>query len=168
MRPSLFLLAALMLIPAVPASADTATETVGFSINVEPVFLVTSDSEEGGNIPLGPVGPGGGTSTKSATVSVRTNSGRPYRIIQRLEQKLLNDRGAGVAEEPVLFTVTDGVNGGRSEVRQPAPLTTERTVIFSSDSGEPDDFRILYTVSSGRMIPAGSYRARVVIEEEMR
>ena len=147
----------------------TATETVGFSVNIEPVFVVNSSAEGGGNIDLGPVGPGEPPASRVARVSVRSNTGRPYRITQRLEQALQGDRGSEFGEEPVLFTVTDGRSGGKSEVSAPASLTPQPVTIFTSGpGGESDDFTIVYTVSSRRLIPAGSYRARVIIEEEFR
>ena len=155
---------------AAPGFAQgTATETVGFSINIEPVFVVNSSAEGGGNIDLGSVGPGEPPASRIARVSVRSNTGRPYRIVQRLEQKLQGDRGSDLGEEPVLFTVTDGAQGGRSEVNSPTPLTPQPVTLFTSGPrGESDDFTIVYTVSSRRLIPAGSYQARVILEEEFR
>lgn len=147
----------------------TATETVGFSVNVEPLFVVNTSAEGGGNIDLGPAGPGEPPASRVARVSVRSNTGRPYRITQRLEQRLQGDGGSGLEEEPVLFTVTDGADGGRSEVKSPTPLTPDPVTLFTSGpEGESDDFTVVYTVSSRRLIPAGSYRARVIIEEEFR
>ncbi len=148
----------------------TATETVGFSVNIDPVFVVNVSAEGGGNIDLGPVGPGEPPASRIARVSVRSNTGRPYRITQRLEQRLQGNGGSDLEEEPVFFTVTDGVNGGRSEVKSPTPLTPEPVRLFTSGpGGESDDFTVVYTVSSShRLLPAGSYRARVIIEEEFR
>ncbi len=148
----------------------TATETVGFSVNVEPVFVVNSSAEGSGSIDLGPVGPGDPPASRVARVSIRSNTGRPYRIVQRLEQRLQGAGGSDLEEEPILFTVTDGAQGGRSEVRSSTPLTPQPVTLFTSGpGGESDDFTILYTVSpSQRLIPAGNYRARVIIEEEFR
>ena len=159
--------AALLFFPASSLAQGTATETVDFTISVEPVFVMNSSSEEGGNIRLGPVGPGESPASGMAAVSVRSNTGRLYRIVQRLEQNLLNERGSDFTEDPVLFTVTDGANGGHSEVKSPAVLTTQPVVLFASGpEGESDDFRIAYSVSSKKLVPAGTYRARVLIEEE--
>ena len=160
-RGSILLVAALLLGIAAPALAQgTATETVGFSVNIEPVFAVNVSAENGGNIDLGPVGPGEPPVSRIARVSVRSNTGRPYRIVQRLEQKLQGE---------TLFTVTDGVNGGRSEANSPTPLTSQPVALFASGpGGESDDFTVVYAVSSRHLIPAGSYRARVILEEEFR
>ncbi len=146
----------------------TTTETVGFSISIEPVFVVKDSSEEGGNIELGPLSPGEQPAPKRANISVRTNRGRPYRIAQRLEQNLLNEKGSGLPEEPVLFSATDGRRGGQSQVKTPAPLATQPAVLFSSNpEGESDDFTVTYSVSSRQMVSAGSYRARILLEEEI-
>ena len=155
---------------AAPGFAQgTATETVGFSVTLEPIFVVNSSAEGGGNIDLGPVGPGEPPASRIARVSVRSNTGRPYRIVQRLEQRLQGNRESDLGEEAVLFTVTDGIHGGRSEVNSPTPLTPQSVTLFTSGpGGEPDDFTVVYTVSSRRLIPAGSYQARVILEEEFR
>ena len=154
--------------PVSPARAQgTATETVGFSIQVEPVFVVESTSDQGGNLEF-QMKPGE-TVSRSARVSVRSNAGRPYRILQRLEQPLMSGSSGDAAEQPVLFVVTDGVRGGRSEVKSPQPLTTQPTVVFESGrEGESDDFTITYSVSPKHLVPAGSYQARILIEEEFR
>lgn len=164
------LAAAALLCFAGPILAQgTATETVGFSVNIEPVFAVNSSAEGGGNIDLGSVGPGEPPASRVARVWVRSNTGRPYRIIQRLEQRLQGSGGSDLEEEPILFTVTDGAQGGRSEVGSPIPLTTQPVTLFTSGpGGESDDFTVVYTVSSRGLIPAGSYRARVIIEEEFK
>ncbi|GEM_PF-2305969 len=168
--PALTWAALSLCFPGHGLAQGTATETVGFSVNVEPVFVVNSSAEGGGNIDLGPVGPGEPPASRVARVSIRSNTGRPYRITQRLEQRLQSDGGSDLQEEQVLFTVTDGVSGGRSEVSSPTPLTPQPVTLFTSGpQGESDDFTIVYTVSSSRrLIPAGSYRARVIIEEEFR
>ncbi len=133
----------------------TATETVGFSIQVEPVFKVESTSDQGGNIEF--------------PLRIGEPISRPPRILQRLEQPLSNEKGADMAEEPVMFTVTDGVQGGRSEVKAPQPLTTQPVVLFTSGpEGASEDFTVTYSVSSKQLVPAGSYRARILIEEEFR
>ena len=173
MRGNLFVLLALPLILVVLGSPrglaqGTSTETVGFSINIEPVFVMKGSAEKGGNVELGPLRPGEQPAPGRATVSVRTNRGRPYRIVQRLEQNLLNEKGSDLSEEPVLFSATDGTRGGRSEAKAPVPLTTQPAILFSSNpEGGSDDFTVTYSVSSRQMVPAGSYRARVLLEEEI-
>ncbi len=162
------LAAALLCIGGSSLARGTSTETVGFSLKIEPVFVVKDSSEEGGNIELGPLLPGEQPAPKRANISVRTNRGRPYRITQRLEQNLLNEKGSGLSEEPVLFSATDGRRGGQSEAKTPAPLTTQPAVLFSSNpEGESDDFTVTYSVSSSQMVSAGSYRARILLEEQI-
>jgi len=145
--------------PGRAPAQGTATETVGFSIQIEPVFTVNSASEEGGTIDLGPVGPDQSPVSRRAVVSVRSNTGRPYRILQRLEE----DPG----KAQILFSVTDGVNGGRSRVSSPTALTLQPVEIFSNPQGISDQFHVTYSVSSD-LLPAGEYRARILIEEELR
>jgi len=153
----------------VPVFADvTATETISFKITIKPVFVVETQSEEGGNITLGPLLPGGEEAFRTAEVIVQTNRGRPYAIRQHLEQELLSERGFIFPSKQIRFAVSDGMSGGRSEVegRQPLPMTP--IVVFSSTAqGDADRFTISYFTDAKRVIPAGSYRARILIEGEL-
>ncbi len=156
--------------PPGPALAQgTATETVGFSIQIEPVFSLRSRAEQGGTVNLSRSGPEQGASTtRTAVVTVRNNTGRPYRITQRLEQNLVTGSGADLQEGPVYYTVSDGVNGGGSEVKSPVPLTTQLAVVFTSGpKGESDEFRISYSLAR-ELVRAGQYQARILIEEDLR
>ena len=113
------------------------------------------------------MGPGEPQASATARVTVHTNRRRPYQIIHRLEQPLLSEQGFKLTE-PVLYSVSDGTHGGRSEITSLQPLTSDPTVIFSSNKrGDADQFVISYSSSAGQIIPAGSYRARVLIEEKV-
>ena len=168
-RGLMFLLAA-CLIPSAARAQGTATETIGLEINIEPVFFVESSSEAGGNLELEPAQFGESSASQTATVVIHTNQGRPYRILQRLEQDLLSERGFELSKEQVLFLVSDGIHGGRSEVKSPQPLTTDSVVVFTSSAkGDADQFTILYSSTPSReVVPSGTYRARLFIEEESR
>lgn len=165
-RPLVFVL--LLLAPALALAQGTANETVGFSIQIEPVFSLRSTPEEGGTIDLSRSGASAVSPSKIAKVVVRSNTGRPYRITQRLEQKLVGGGGSTLQEEPVYFTVSDGANGGSSQVKSPTPLSTQTAVIFTSNpKGESDEFRISYSLTR-ELVKAGRYQARIIIEEEIR
>lgn len=147
-------------------AAETALETIEFRVQIEPVFHVKSDSKGAGNVRLGPVTPGGRQALDTARIIVSTNRGRPYRILQYLGQEFMSERGFPL-KESVRFQVSNGINGGQSEAPSPRPLTSERTVIFSNPRGTSDQFTISYFGSTDGVIPAGRYRAPIVIEEEL-
>ena len=157
------------LFPAACAHAqDSASETLAFEIHIEPVFVVESGSEESGNVNLGPLR-SDETASQTTRVVVHTNRTQPYRITQHLEQNLLSNHGFDLSEEPILFSVSDGLHGGKPEVTGAQALTTEPMVIFSSSpDGAADEFTITYSSASRKLIPAGIYRARLLIEGELR
>lgn len=147
-------------------AAETALETIEFRIQIDPVFHVETDSKEAGNVQLGPVTPGNPQALDTARVIIHTNRGRPYRIVQYLGQEFMSERGFPLRKD-VLYSVSNGTHGGHSEVSSPQPLTSEHTVIFSNKEGVSDQFTISYFGSTDKVIPAGRYRAPIVIEEEV-
>ncbi len=145
---------------------DTATQTLHFEVHIEPVFYVESSSEEGGaSIQLGPILPHAGPAVQRAKVVIHANRPGPYQIHQWLEQKLTNEEGEDLEE--IQFVVSDGVEGGRSEIKSPIRLTTDPTILFSSPGG-PDQFTITYSSSAKGIIPSGKYRARIQIEGKLK
>lgn len=164
------LLAALVLFTCPAALAqETATETRELRIHIQPVFYVETDADAEGDVKLSSAAVSGGQYTDTSRVRVHTNSGRPYRVTHRLEQAMLSNRGSALPERQILFTVSDGERGGRSGVTSPQPLTQDPAVIFtSSDRGDADEFTISYFTTSQRMVAAGTYRAKILIDGELR
>lgn len=158
-------LAILLLSSSPSRAADTALETIEFRIQIEPVFHLETDSKQAGNVQLGPLVPGDRQALDTARIIVHTNRGRPYRIVQYLGQELMSERGFSLKGK-VLFSVSNGIHGGRSEVDSLQPLTTKQTVILSNKEGVSDQFTISYFAASEGVNPAGYYRAPIVIEEE--
>ncbi len=151
------------------ASAQgTATETIGMEINIEPAFSVeTTADQAGGNIELGPLLPHG-SATQTAHVIVYTNRGQPYRITQHLKQDFQNEFGAEFDPSGMLFSVSNGLHGGQSEVTDLTPVKNGPTVIFTSNRrGDADEFTITYAAKPKKLIPAGRYRAQIKIEGEI-
>lgn len=158
-----------LLFPSSSAAAqETATEVRELKIQIQPVFYVESDADAGGNIDLESAWAGGGSTSDTVRVKVHTNRGVPYRIVQQLEQDLLSERGHRLSEKQVLFSVSDGLHGGQSEVKGPRALAKDRLVIFTSNrQGDADEFTLSYLNSSKKMVPAGTYRARILIDGEL-
>lgn len=147
---------------------SSAVSTISFEINIEPVFALKQSSREGGNVTLGPVLPGKGTVIGTVDVNISTNQGIPYRITHELESNFMSEKGYILPSEKVRFSVSEGVNGGRSEVMGEQPLAKEKMVIFSSNSrGDGDQFTVTYFVGEQKIIPAGRYRAQINIKEQI-
>ncbi len=159
-------MALLLVFSPAARAAETALETIEFRIRIDPVFHVETDSKEAGNVRLGPVTPGNPQAIDTARIIVRTNHGRPYRIVQYLGQEFMSEGGFPLKDR-VLFSVSNGTQGGQSQVSSPQPLTSERVVIFLNKEGVSDQFTISYFGTTDKVIPAGRYRAPIVIEEEL-
>ena len=162
-HPAFFWLGSMALLLAFsPAAraAETDLETIEFRIQIEPVFHLETDSKEAGNVRLGPVTPGNPQALDTARIIIHTNRSRPYRIVQYLGQEFMSERGFSLKDK-VLFSVSNGANGGQSQANSPQPLTSERVVIFSNKQGTSDQFTISYFGTTDEVIPAGHYRAPI-------
>lgn len=164
-----FLMITLLSVTPLARAQETATENVQFQIRIQPVFVVETDSEQAGSIQLKTLGVEGVRVSDTARIRVHTNEGKRYRIVQRLEQDPLSERGGQLPEEQLQFSVGEGLHGGQSEVKNPVPLTRDSAVLFSSnEQGDADEFTISYFTAGRELLPAGHYRARILIEEEPR
>lgn len=158
----------LALLGARAYAQGTATETLGFQINVEPVFSVETVSEEAGEVELGPILPGEAPPSKQVRILIHTNTGQPYRVIQKVDQLPVSELGVEFPAQELQFAVSDGIRGGQSQVGGFQPLTPGVTFLFSSTpQGQADQFTITYRSPSQQVIPAGIYRARLAIEGEL-
>lgn len=157
---------ALLLLSPVPSrAADTALETIEFKIRIDDYFHLEADTQQAGNIELA-VTPGQQQALDTVRVDVQTNRARPYQILFYLGEELMSERGFPL-EGGVLFSVSNGAHGGRSEVSSPRPLTSEPTAIFSNKEGVSDRLTITLSVSSDKVRAAGRYRAPLVLEERL-
>ena len=145
-------------------SQGVASHVLGFEIQVEPVFVVKTDSSTSGGLSIGPLYPGKGSAVETVEVMISTNQGSPYKIFHQLGQPLASDTGFTFPLNRFQFTVSDGKKGGRSLVRDYERVTPHKTVIFSSNhEGDEDRFTISYRVDSQRVIPAGNYSTQLMI-----
>lgn len=157
---------ALLLASSAPVrGADTASETVEFKIRIDDYFLLEADTKRAGIVGLD-VTPGQRQALDTVRVDVQTNLGRPYDISFYLGEELMSERGFPL-EGGVLYSVSNGAHGGRSEVSSPQPLTSEPTVIFSNKDGLSDQFTISLSVSAEEVIAAGRYRGPLVLKEKL-
>jgi len=141
----------------------TATETIGLRIDVQSSFNIEIVSEEPGEVQLGPILPGEGPVMQEVKVKVRTNAGRPYRVTHTVDQA--SEQGWVLPSDDLQLTVSDGLRGGRSEIKGFQPLTPGTTVLFSSGPrGRADEFTIKYRASTKQVRRAGLYRIRAVVE----
>ncbi len=146
---------------------DSDTQTVAFEIEISPAFALDIQTQEGGNITLGPIYPGGQRVLQSLEVNIKTNESNSYRIVQSVQDDFENESGFIFPLEKVRFLVSDGKNGGVSQVTGERSMSKDSTVIFVSNSnGDADLFTISYLVDEKEVIPAGNYRARIDIREE--
>ena len=79
----------------------------------------------------------------------------------------MSERGFRLGKK-ILYSVSNGTQGGRSEVSSLESLAPGPKVIFSNNEGVPDQFTISYVTSPDEgLIAAGTYRTSIEIKEDL-
>ena len=99
---------------------------------------------------------------RQTRLSVSSNSGRPYRIFQRVNGPWTGPGAVEIPLSAIRFSVTETQTGGSNRFPTPSPLSFGEQEIFLSDStGSAENLVITYVMQLPPGQRAGSYRATV-------
>ena len=156
----------LSMFSAAAAYAETDSQTIGVSFNVEPIFTTRVSALSGGkSISLGPLKIHNEIPTQSLRVSVVSNTSHRYKVYHRLSGNILSAEGSHVPREEVLFRISGCQKGGASSFPAFTAVPDGETVIFSSD-GAPDTFTVEYLEANKSLIDPGIYHGDIDIEAQ--
>ena len=109
---------------------------------------------------LGPEGePETEGAVRQARLSVSSDSGRPYRVLQRVNGPWIGPDGVEIPLSAVRFSISETQTAGSNRFPGPSPLSLGEQEIFLSDaSGSAENLVITYLVNLPPGQRAGSYR----------
>ena len=112
------------------------------------------------------MGPEGETATEAVVrqtrLSVSSDSGRPYRVFQRVNGPWIGPGGFEIPLSAVRFSISETQTGGSNRFPGPSPLSLGEQEIFLSDgSGSSENLVITYLLQLPPGQRAGSYRTTV-------
>lgn len=112
---------------------------------------------------LGPEGePGTEPMVRQTKLTVSSNSGRSYRVFQRVNGPWAGPDGVEIPLGAVRFSISETRTGGSNRFPGPSPLSLGEQEIFLSDaSGSAEDLVITYVVQLPPGQRAGIYRTTV-------
>ncbi|MFA6600736.1 MAG: hypothetical protein WC352_00310 [Candidatus Omnitrophota bacterium] len=150
------------------AFAESDTQTVNLSFSIEPATAVKTQSVSGAsNVRLGPIVSGVDAPVETLEVQIVTNSPERYRVYHTVKSDMMSGSGDIFPPAELLYRVSNGAQGGASEVPGMSPVPAGRTAIFNSAAGGGSDrFTIAYSVANARSYGAGSYYGNVSIDAE--
>lgn len=152
---------------ASPLFAETAIEVRNLSFTIRPVFKFLLGSESARMVDLTGLMPDNEAPLQTLEISVVTNTGKNYRVYHSLPREISSDSGAFPPAEEVKFRVSNGRNGGQSEVPSFTSLTSAEKLVFkSSKNGAADSFRIDYSVANKEIFDSGDYMGMIRLRAE--
>lgn len=124
--------------------------------------------EGGSDLRFGRVNNFGPPPNKEVIVSVNSDIGKQYQLVQTLLEPLINDQGVALPPENFSVYAIRGSNKqGTISVGDEVFVTLSRTVIYtSSQQGLSDSFNLVYVIKNGVGLSAGSYRGRLAFTLE--
>jgi len=126
-----------------------------FSLSVSPY-------EGGYDLRYGKVNIVIGKTLKEVTVSITSDIGKQYRLIQTLLEPLTNQQGDVIPQNNYFVYALRGTNKyGTLHVEQEIPVFLGRTILYTSNTqGLSDSFTLVYGLNPINLQP-GSYRGRI-------
>jgi hypothetical protein len=132
-----------------------------FDVHIQPV--------DGGNeLRYGKVSAQLPSLSKSLAVSITSDSGNQYQLVQTLAEPLSNGQGAFLSDSNFsVYAVRDGNLTGTLSTLHELPVSQGRTIIYTSDDkGTATSFNLVYVIKNNANITPGSYTGKLVFMVE--
>ncbi len=146
--------------------AQTVSQTVRISFEIEPVTVLKATSESGVSaVRLGPVSPKTEVPAKALKIDIMTNTRQRYRVYHQLSSEVTSGEGSSFPVEQLKFMVTSGNAGGASAIPNFASIPNGEIPIFTSKpEGGPDSFQILYSLENQKLFSSGIYYGNISLD----
>lgn len=128
---------------------------------VEPIFYIDVESEQGSQLHFGTFNADLDVQNRKVTITVHSNLGQPYQVMQVVSRKLSNPEGSQIPAEN--FTVLGSETAkGTMSVLSPKPVQEGQTPIYTSDSkGTPQQLILNYELKIPLNAKAGAYSSEL-------
>ncbi len=128
-------------------------------VEIKPVFDIEVISESVGGLRFRNIKPESGSVQKEVVIRVKTNLGKPYSIVQKLNTPLANKAGDIIPLEYFTFRQELGKEQtGNIVASSNMPLRLGDTTVFTSDpKGSAVEFVVIYSLRVPRDIKSGDY-----------
>lgn len=128
-------------------------------------FSLSARPYQGGyDLNFGKVGLTPTAINQELSVSIRSDIGKQYRLIQNFFEPLTNSQGVSLPLQNscFLYALSGSAKYGSLSVEHETPVSLARTIIYTSNSGGlSDSFTLVYSLRGPFQVPSGSYRGRV-------
>ena len=104
------------------------------------------------------------TVAKEVKIRITSNLGKQYQVFQRLEGRLVNERGVILNPSAVVFSTLRGSNStGSLYQEEPVGLSYNDQLLYvSNPQGDSDSFFVVYTFRGERLNAYGQFLGKIV------
>lgn len=134
------------------------------SRQAEAAFDVSARPFEGGfDLRFGKAASAGPRINKEIIVSIASDLGKQYRLVQSLLEPLTNTQGVTIPQNNFSVYALRGTNrSGTLSIEQEVPVFLGRTNVYTSGTdGVSDSFTLVYGMHGPFNVPDGHYRGRI-------
>lgn len=127
-------------------------------------FNITALPAEGGfDLRFGRISPADFKVSKEITINVASDSGKQYRVLQKVIQPLALTSGAEIPNSQFkMYALLNSNTRGTLIYREETPVSDFDTVLYtSSPIGDSDSFKLVYTLTPSENQMPGSYYGRI-------
>ena len=126
-------------------------------IEIESIFYLDVQLDQGTVMNFGTFRTGDEKQQRRVNLTIHSNLGQPYQIMELMTRKLTNQEGAVIPQEYFQFFGSDAKTGNLA-VMSPTPMEEGERVVFTSDrKGTPEQFTLNYMLTVPKEIHSGSY-----------
>jgi hypothetical protein len=147
----------------VPGSDLKLIDTVTLIVDNPRIFELLVKPEAGGVIRFTGVRPSQSPKGSEVVIEVKSNTGRPYQVTQRMTSDLMSTGGNTISSQFLRIREMSLDTKGTLKFPSAAPLGAGETILFVSDPlGSGDTFKVIYELTPSTEIKAGDYSAKIV------
>ncbi len=150
------------------ASVVPSVVTVEIRVEINPTFRIMIQNSKGGHdLDLGRVSKDRMTASDSIKISVDSNIGTVYRIVQQMNDPLVSQDGTVLDDSEFTFLASGNNQGILKAGGSPSAVPQAATLLYTSnDSGSGDAIILQYQLKSGAEQKAGIYSGNVSFRVE--
>jgi hypothetical protein len=130
------------------------------------VFNITAQPTEGGfDLRFGSIAPSDFKTVKEILLTVNSDIGKQYRIMQRVVAPIKSSDGTEISKEQFrMYPLVNSNSKGTLLYRDETPVSDFDTIFYTSNAtGDNDSMRLVYTITPKENQVPGSYFGRIAI-----
>jgi hypothetical protein len=142
---------------SIPLKQGGIIEILQIEVDIKPIFDLVVSTDNAGKISFRNLKPGRPAQTSTSYIEVKTNTNKPYQVIQKVSSLLVNEKGKIIPEG--YFKLKTESREAPEGLGYPSesPVKKGQMVLYTSRDGKPVKFKVIYKLDIPLDIQSGNY-----------